>query len=77
MRLFSQLKIHNRLINAYLNNITEMEVGFKHHADYHHKFIRFHHLQALESVAVGKFATGKVREREVESCPVSSLKLGN
>jgi hypothetical protein len=44
MQLLSQLKIQNRIINAYLQNITEMGLGFKHHADYHHKFLRLHHL---------------------------------
>jgi hypothetical protein len=35
VRLFSQLKVQNRLVNAYLQNISDMGIGFSHHADYH------------------------------------------
>jgi hypothetical protein len=35
MLLFASLKIQNRLVNAYMQNIVDLGLGFKHHQDYH------------------------------------------
>jgi hypothetical protein len=79
--VFSELKVENRLVNAYLQNLRDMVIRFKHHADYHQKFMRLHHLQIKQKVDVSRLALEKSQmmsfERDTESCPTSSLKLGN
>ena len=61
MRLFASLKIQNRLVNAYLQNIFDLDIGFKHFQDYHDKFMRLHHLKIKQSIPIVKLALGRLK----------------
>lgn len=77
---FQRLRFGNQLVNSYLHNYQQMQLRLQDHADYQSNFMRLHHLKGKERVDLSRFPTfwcEDKTEKEHESLPLSSYKIGN